>query len=246
MKGVIYMSHTYSQYNYNTKTLRIIQADPKNIKLVNFVKETGNPKQLRNTSYFGVNGSWFNSGGNNNILNIAYQSGKCMGTSGTDGKKNTVGSGLTLWTGSALRHYDDVLSINDIDLPTVQNSWAQGGIALHLGNKNWKSLVEDQPNGGYYLDGNDRRTAMVADLTSKKIYLIMTNLDSSFSEFRDALCDYLNISDRSSSDNSRYKGLMLDGGASSQLRAKTSDNVIVNMPAIGVITRAVAQAITVS
>lgn len=61
------MSHTYSQYNYNTKTLRIIQADPKNIKLVNFVKETGNPKQLRNTSYFGVNGSWFNSGGNNNM-----------------------------------------------------------------------------------------------------------------------------------------------------------------------------------
>ena len=69
-------NHTYDVYSDSeNRKFHVLKTKANNIKLVNFVRETGAPKTIRSSSYYGMNGSFFYHKGDNHIMNIAYQDG---------------------------------------------------------------------------------------------------------------------------------------------------------------------------
>ena len=116
---------------------------------------------------------------------------------------------------------DDVIRATEAQgaLGSPTAVWIQGGINMHFGNTNWSS------SENWYFDygvssTSTGRTAMVANTKTNELYLIIATSSSgkSITTFRNAMKSYFGFSD-SNNGSSDYAGLMLDGGASSSMRA---------------------------
>ena len=199
-----------------------------NIKLCTLDQQ----KSLMESSYYGINGGWFNLGEPGEIgrglLNVTYCDGAPVGSAsyGTpprDGTAQTVGDAVIFCYGYNARlseeevDIDDGTSALDITGITHVSSWAQGGIALSLGKQNWSNRKNVSPNqvaNGW--------SAMVADCTTSTVHLIAVRDPSNKKtitqqNIRDAITEYFGITE-GSTVNSRYKGILLDGGDSTQMR----------------------------
>lgn len=73
-----------------------------------------------------------------------------------------------------------------------------------------------------------KRTAMVADLDTDNVYLIATENECDYIDFRAAIQSAFDITDGNNT-NSRYKGIMLDGGGSAQFRANRGNGADVTI-----------------
>lgn len=231
------MSHIFRQVEVGGYVLYMIQTTGSNIKLVNLNHALGNTSTqttMQNSGYYGMNGSFYNVSGNQGLLNITMDSGATVGV-GTDsngnlyGKVNSIGSGLIAWDGSILRHYENITNASSISYLTNQNTWGQGGIALHLGSSDWLSRVESQPGASAYTSGYSPRSAMIINVSTNDVYLIMTSGLIDFATFRARIQQYFGISDGTTSYNT-YKGIMLDGGTSSQIRGIDGYGNTINWP----------------
>lgn len=230
-------------------SLCIIQTNASNIKLLNLRSVSPyTTKKLRGSAYLGINGAWFDAGETaKTILNIAMQDGVAVGPGPAEGLNNGVGSGAVAWNGSQLSVYTNKTTAVNAGFPMNSGSWVQGGIALWLGYNQWLSMVSAQSGSSTYLTGSDRRTALIANMSTQKVYLISTPNAVTFATFRSAIQAMFGFSDGAQA-NQTLQGIMLDGGRSSQLRAKSANNSVVDIPAADVpgelICRELTQLIT--
>lgn len=237
-------NHAYESYYYKGSYYSFLTTAASNIKLANLRAEYGANEIIQNTSYLGINGSFFNMSTNQAILNIAMFNGQRMSTLNTDGYPagtlNTVGTGAIGWNGSTLKYYTDAIFADDISFAGDYGTWVQGGIAFWLGDSNWESEFRNQRNAAQYLSGTAYRSAMIADIDNDEIILAVVPNKVTVETFRAALQDYIGITD-TTAENRRYKAIMLDGSYSSQMVAKRPNDVIVRVPDPA--TRAVPQII---
>lgn len=244
------MAYTYTYYPNGICALHIIKTAASNIKLttLNTAEDGENPldvmKTLAQTNYIGVNGGFFLSditsiGGTprpQQLVNIATQDGNVVGPS-WEGTNNGTGTGAVGWNGSQLSCYTNVTSKNNISFSGNPGTWVQGGIALWLGYSQWRTKVDAQKGDKEYLVDEDyltegsSRTAMIAQMNTNEVYLIMTTGAPTFAEFRTAVQLYFGINDGAQANNS-IQGVMLDGGISSQMRVKDGA-YIQNLPLLG-------------
>ena len=219
-----------NQTTANGIELHILKTDASNIMFRNFKKK----QSLVDSIFFGVNGGFF--GGD--AINIA----KCDGVNYGRTDNDNLGGGIITWDGSslhcynnsAMRNVETVLSTNE------KGTWAQGGYSMFLGasDARERSLAEVNDNDrGYLTDPADGKTALVADMSTDTVYLIAARDENdentiTFTDFRRAIQYYLNIPE-GSTPSSRYKGLMLDGGGSTQLRGKKTNGSIVTVSTSG-------------
>lgn len=215
----VYQS-TYATKTINGITLHVIETSPANIILKN-IKRTA----VRNSGEFGINGAFFSMGVSDYLFyNIATNDGVAVGPDGS-GEANGSGSSSKVGRAALVFHNNMLKLIDPAErAATVQAQlgnpiakWMQGGINLDLGNSNWK-------NNWYFDYGpsstSTGRTAMVANTNTNKVYLIIgiSTSAKSIEAFRSALQGYFDITD-SANGTSIYKGIMLDGGGSSSMRA---------------------------
>ena len=222
------MATTYLTNTYEDVSLHIIKTAASNIQLINQLNTTR--KSMQNSGYYGINGGFFNPTGDNRTLNIALNNGQCVGpylNNFMNGYGNSVGTGAIIWNGSRLSVATNVKYAEAYE--NAQTVWMQGGIAFWLGINDWadRFLAQDGVDSGY-LTGYTKRTAMVADMNRSEVHLIVTEDLVNAASFRDAIQSYLGIHDGAQANNS-YQALSLDGGGSSQMRARTSSGNIVNV-----------------
>ena len=135
--------YTYHKATENGMTLHIIETDASNIRPVQLLKTSN----LKGSNEYGINGGWYTStkpdDNNCNILNIAVSGGRPVGggvnnkNEPRDGSVSTVGKHAIFYTGSYMGYME---ATNYEDLPGVKGNsraWAQGGVAMSLGNQNW-------------------------------------------------------------------------------------------------------------
>lgn len=170
-------------------------------------------------------------------LNISWQNGtwvpgKSSNPNGSGGDYNELGYSAIYWTGSQLNFIRTLYGSN-ISGISSSGTWAQGGVSLYLGNSNWKSKILDNNNErcpiDYVTELAKGRTAIVANTSTKQVYLIITTASQTLTQFRTAIQSYLGITD-GGADNATYKGLMLDGGGSSQLKCRNSSGTEISQP----------------
>ena len=221
------VNHDYSTGTYNNIVLHIIRTHARNIRLFDQTSTAAGRKPLHNSGYFGINGGWFDLGTPFDILNIAMYNGNNVGNGEYGGRVNTVGSGAIGWNGdtNSLSFFTNAASCDSIPFSAQANSWVQGGFHLWLGNSNWQTQFVNQPSGSSFINGNAYRAAMIANKSTNNVYLVVTNQSVSVSAFRGAIQSYMGITDGSQS-NANIQALLLDGGLSSQLRAKDSNGAI--------------------
>ena len=138
-------------------------------------------------------------------------------------------SGVVAWNGSQVSCYGDVTHASQISFLSSSGTWGQGGIALWLGWSNWEAQVDNQPAASQYKPALENgRTTLIANMSTNKAYLIITTAPVTMATFRSAIQGYLGITDGAQASNT-YQGVMLDGGSSTQLKAKNSSNATVNV-----------------
>ena len=77
-----------------------------------------------------------------------------------------------------------------------------------------------------YMDVNSDHeglSAIVVNLDTNKVYLIATAKNVNYVEFRSAIQSYLGLKDSVATNDPAWKGLFLDGGASTQLRCAEAE-----------------------
>jgi|GEM_PF-1815470 len=253
MKVAIYSgpaNHQYISGTYKNIPLQIIKTYANHITL----RTLNRTSSLTSSNYYGINGGWFDINYPNgkpapvNTLNISMQNGSIVpgdtaNPSNSGGSINNIGMGAIYWTGSALRFVRTSWASN-ISNTSSTGTWAQGGVYLYLGNSSWydKVSTNEQCPYAYYTSPSEGRTAIVANTNNNQVYLIITTGSQNLTAFRAAIQSYLGITD-GSSDNSIYKGLLLDGGGSSQLKCKNSSGTEISQPNR---TRNLTQIITLS
>lgn len=229
-----------TQYEYITKTskngikLHIMKTNASNIMLRNLKCE----HNLFDRIYFGINGgffSWTKNGNRYRVLNLAKCDGAVVGPNSDDGISNGwLGGGVIYWDGKYLKCLTGEPTIEASEIPGTKDTgtWAQGGYSMWLGDKKAKERSLEEVNNddqyGYLSNSAKGRTALVADLTYKKVYLIVTPSSNTFTTFKQAIEEYLNITEGDTA-SSRYKGIMLDGSGSSQMKAKNSSGDVVEI-----------------
>ena len=162
------------------------------------------------------------------LLNVTYCDGAPVGSAsyGTpprDGTAQTVGDAVIFCYGYNAQLSEEKVNIADgesvLDIAgiTHASSWAQDGIALSLGKQNWSNRRDVSPN-----HAANGWSAMVADCTTSTVYLIAVRDPGNKNtitqqNIRDAITEYFGITE-GSTVNSRYKGILLDGSDSTQMR----------------------------
>ena len=226
----------YTYTASNKVVLHVVTTPPKTIKLLNYMKKG----TLTSSTYYGINGGWFNmvTGlSDKRVLNIAMQDGEPVGPEDTikqdgviqDGSTNCVGRAAIAYNGGTINYYQSVRTADEIPNIKGAGRWAQGGVALNLGKTNWTADVEE----ANCAVATSAWTAMVADMRSynRVIYLIVAKDPKNGNNltprmFRTAIEEMLNIVDGDIA-SATYKGILLDGSDSSQMRAlDPSDNVV--------------------
>lgn len=229
-------NHVCAQNTYTIKgttvTLYEISTRSSNIKVTSFSRryhQTGTVKTLSASGEYGINASWFDngSGGDNHIMNLAYQNGVRQGCIlndaevreikgvRTDGFTNSVGK-------SAIYRANGTLGftsyIENSTSSLVKNStWLQGGINLFLGESEGEAKLDSEREGLY--GGATRRSAMVADLANDKVYLFAVTQGITPAALRAVIMKRLSIQEGNATH--KYRGIMLDGGGSTQMAGET-------------------------
>ena len=218
-----------NQTTANGIELHILKTDASNIMFRNFKKK----QSLVDSIFFGVNGGFF--GGD--AINIA----KCDGVNYGRTDNDNLGGGIITWDGSSLHCYNNssMRNVETVLSTNEKGTWAQVySMFLGASDARERSLAEVNDNDrGYLTDPADGKTALVADMSTDTVYLIAARDENdentiTFTDFRRAIQYYLNIPE-GSTPSSRYKGLMLDGGGSTQLRGKKTNGSIVTVSTSG-------------
>lgn len=213
--------HDYITATHNGLSLHMIRTDPNNIELVTLNEQDN----LYSSTRYGINGGFFDLG-DNNMITLAISNGSSLCWN------NQVGHGVLTWNTTS---FGMEWAITGSDLSanlTATHSWGQGGIRLILGynESSWRSnLISSTEATASFIDlRSPRRTGIVADTSTNKVYLIVSNTNCDITAFRKAISQYFGIQEGEQA-SSRYLGLSLDGGSSSQLKAKQNgSNVYVN------------------
>ena len=215
-------NHTYDVYSDSeNRKFHVLKTKANNIKLVNFVRETGAPKTIRSSSYYGMNGSFFYHKGDNHIMNIAYQDGKPVGISANskDGETNSVGTSVLYWDGRTASGLSGISTASSSAIPKATGTWAQGGIGLYLCDANWKAKYDAELTP-YDVNDEEYRAGMIVNNQTNYVYLfVSTALAVTVVDFRAAMMGYLGLIDGGS--NRGFRAIMVDGGRSAQLWNKT-------------------------
>ena len=203
--------YTYHKATENGMTLHIIETDASNIRPVQLLKTSN----LKGSNEYGINGGWYTStkpdDNNCNILNIAVSGGRPVGggvnnkNEPRDGSVSTVGKHAIFYTGSYMGYME---ATNYEDLPGVKGNsraWAQGGVAMSLGNQNWVSVVNKAVDVNSDHEG---LSAIVVNLDTNKVYLIATAKNVNYVEFRSAIQSYLGLKDSAATNDPAWKGLL--------------------------------------
>lgn len=204
----------------------VLKTKASNIKLVNLFKQYGAPKYISDTSYYGMNASFFDVTGStaNKLLNIAYQDGECIGsdrdTDPNDGYRNACGYGLIYWTGTQLKYQEMVLFGSSSVIPTVVGSWAQGGYNLYLCDSDWEEKYASQ-SAAPELGVASPRTGVLINTSTGYVHLFACRVESTtVSDLRKAMMEYAGIAESSSSGS--WRAIMTDGGQSMQMRCASA------------------------
>lgn len=214
-------NYIYMVAPYSGCTLNIIRTSSQNIQ----IKNVGG-KTLEGANAIGINCCFFTLN-TTMICNIAKNDGVYVGSAEPpqNGQDNSCGNGVVYRTKSGTMHFAEGTSIEDSSLSAVKDldgtvSWAQGGSGIYPGYSGWWGKVS------YFLSTISEfahRSAMVVDTQTGYVYLIVTMNAVTYNTFRAAIMNFLNLTD-GASPSTRFLGVFLDGGASSQLRAKDPNN----------------------
>jgi len=228
-------AYAYMTAKYGSCTLHIIRTEASNIKLINLKQ-----KSLSGGGVYGINGGFFDPG-TNNILNIAKCDGAYVGPNPAphNGSHNRwCGNGVIYRRADGEMLFvegQDALTepaLAPVNTLTGQGTWAQGGAGMYLGKSDWISSAE------YYFPhkmnvARKGRTGFVVDNTTGFAYLIINkDVDLTYINFRASIMTFLNLTDGATA-STRYLGLFLDSGTSTQLRCLNPKNGSVNIGAGG-------------
>lgn len=229
-------SHTCAQNTYTISgksvTLYEICTRSSNIKVSSFSRryhQTGTVKTLSASGEYGINASWFDnsSGGDHHIMNLAYQNGVRQGcilndadvheVHGVlpDGFTNSVGKSAIYRANGSLGFSSNI--VNSSSSLVSNSTWLQGGINLFLGDSSWSTKFNNESESSY--NSPARRSAMVADLANDRVYLFVVDQAVSPATLRAAIMKRLSIQDGNTTH--KYRGIMLDGGGSTQMVGAT-------------------------
>lgn len=212
------MAHTYQKAYSNGIFLHIISTTAENIQLVNLQYHS-----LSSSEYYGINGGWFNPPGNTRqVISLAYSDGHCVGPNSVDGAMNHVGAGVMYWSGTSLQVVSGVTTPNSLPVYAA-GTWAQGGYSMHMGNTNWASLTSAEPAASnVFNDSRAGKSALVAHMSQKRVYLIITQEAVNWATFRTSIQNFMGISDMNATDSTTLQGIFLDGSGSSQMKSKSN------------------------
>ena len=214
--------HAHISKVYSGKTLHIITTHANNICMKNL-----NGKQsLIDSSYYGINGGFFDSA----ALNIAMSDGQVIG----DLNNSWCDGCVITWNGAYLKKYQPIQNLAELDddVLTQSGTWAQGGHAMRLGARSWLELLYSDvgitdPDGtnlkNDIVESSRYRTGLVVDSVTKSTHLITCDTPCSFAGFRTAIQTFLDIV-TTDNENTRYYGLFLDGGGSTQMKYRDRSN----------------------
>lgn len=226
----------------STCKLHIIRTDASNIKLINLEQ-----KSLSGGGVYGINGGFFDPG-TKNILNIARCDGAYVGPNSApfNGSNNRgCGNGVIYRRSDGKMLFvegQDALTesaLAPVNSLTGTGTWAQGGAGMYLGRSNWIASAEYK----FVFEmtaARQGRTGFVVDNTTGFAYLIV-NKDKTLSyiDFRSAIMTFLYLADGATA-STRYLGLFLDSGTSTQLRCLSPENGSVNIGAGGGLNEVIA------
>lgn len=215
-------NHTYTVKTCNGLKLHVIKTAVTNIKLL-----TLNEKQnLAESSYYGINGGYFDMG-HNNMLSFAMSDGEILCWSNND-----IGFGMLSWDTIASRLEFGTTGAELTAYLGNYGAWGQGGHRLILGYNNWRKdmIAVNELTAKAIDEKKNGRTALVVDIIDNQAYLIVARdaNDSNtidVTKFRTALNEYFSLTE-GSTESPRYKGIMLDGSYSSQLKAKDGNTTV--------------------
>lgn len=227
-------NHTCTTVNYiidgKPVSLSFIKTAAGNIKIMSFSRKQGRKtkKAVGPSGEYGINASWFANGGDNHIMNVAFQDGVRQGyfldekevpASGgvqLDGYANSVGGSAICYKNGAVSCETDVTSSDNDSV--AGSTWVQGGLGLYLGHADWRDLFVSEGNGAIYISGAAHRSALVVKTDTNMAYLMASHDDLTVAQFRTAIMRTFVITDGGGNpDNPYVRGILLDGGGSTQL-----------------------------
>ena len=227
-------SHTCAQNTYTISgksvTLYEISTRSSNIKVMSFARKHNQAKMVKTlpeSGEYGINASWFAIDGDKHIMNLAYQNGERQGSilddskvqvvEGviTDGFTNSVGKSAIFRANGVLGFSSNI--VNSSSSLVSNSTWLQGGINLFLGDSSWSTKFNNESESAY--NSPARRSAMVADLANDRVYLFVVDQAVSPATLRAAIMKRLSIQDGNTTH--KYRGIMLDGGGSTQMVGAT-------------------------
>ena len=226
-----YITYVDSMYNYR---LHMIKTKASNIQIVNLTS-SANPlgRKINQTNYYGINASFYKSqkctdGQNYSFAkNIAYNNGVPQGPTAdylkVAGSVNEVGECMIYYQNSRVFYAGNVEDDENPKVPKTNNSWAQGGIGLFLGHTGWLQMFRnDHANdsaGHDFSTDSKPRSVLLANTNTQDIYLIAANGMYSVEGVRHAIMEYIGIADTNGGTSNPYwRAILLDGGASCQIR----------------------------
>jgi hypothetical protein len=206
---------------------------------------------LQGSSYYGINGGFFDFNSNRNINNVAINDGNVVETTPDSPNRSGIDNSFC---GRGVCYYNarsglvgiemGIQNMNNSSLSgliRIAGAWAQGGRGLSLANSNWRNLETAHPFTEKWEYTASGMSAMVVNSSTKDVYLIVYNGSNiSPATFRIAIQTYFGIQD-TAGGSSNYKGILLDGSGSSQMKAKNSSGTVVNVTGD---SRALVQIIT--
>ena len=226
-KNHVCAKNTYT-VNGKTVTLYEISTRSSNIKVMSFARKHNQAKMVKTlpeSGEYGINASWFDINGDKHIMNLAYQNGERQGSilddvqvvEGviTDGFTNSVGKSAIFRANGVLGFSSNI--VNSSSSLVSNSTWLQGGINLFLGESGGETKLDIEREGLY--GGDARRSAMVADLTNDKVYLFAVTQGIPPATLRAVIMKRLSIQE--SNTTHKYRGIMLDGGGSTQMVGAT-------------------------
>ncbi len=208
--GIVPTNYNYYTATKNGCSLKILCADAANIVLTNLNRAY----TMTQAGYYGVNAGFFNLTGTVDTKQIADNNGFPVLFAArnltNNGSVNAMGYACLYWDGSTLSFSRNTSSWNQ------EKVWAQGGIDLQLGCfiSNVSSTISGQMAGTY--SDVTKRTAICADLSAKKVYMIISTTSCNTSTFRKAITEYFNITETGSLDNNTV-AMVMDGGGSTTM-----------------------------
>lgn len=226
---------------YGSYTIHIIRTDASNIKLVNLKQ-----KSLSGGGVYGINGGFFDPG-TNNILNIARCDGAYVGPNAApyNGSHNRwCGNGVIYRRADGKMFFvegQDALTepaLAPVNTLTGQGTWAQGGAGMYLGKSDWITSAETYFPFKMNV-ARQGRTALVVDNETGFAYLIVNKANNlTYIQLRQAIMTFFNLTDGASA-STRYLGLFLDSGTSTQMRCLSPKNGSVNIGAGGALNEVI-------